>query len=645
MSDFIHLTLPDGKQLQVTKGQTVLEAVQKIGQRLAKDAVSASLDDVLVDLTHKVEKNARLKVHTFSSNEGKETYWHSTSHLMAYAIQELFPTAQVTIGPAIEEGFYYDIDFERSFNQEDLQKIEDKMRELAKQDFPVKRIEMTRSEAIKYFEKKKNHYKVEILNELSEPHVSLYEEGKFTDLCTGPHVTSTGKIVAVKLLKVAGAYWRGDAKNKQLQRIYGISFPSQKEMDEYLKTLEEREARDHRKIAKDMKIFTFNEDIGMGLPLWLPNGEQLFHTLQEFMREEEEKSGYQYVRTPHIAKENVYRQTGHIPYYKDSMYAPIDIEGENYYLKPMNCPHHHKIFSEMIQSYKQLPLRLAEAGNVYRFELSGTMYGIIRARGFTQNDSHNYCTPTQVEDEVVSVLKMNMKLYELFGVKNYWFRLSLPDFEGHPEKYAGDEDRWREAANALRNALKRVGKDAVETKDEAAFYGPKIDIQTKNIKGKEDTIATVQVDIMVPKRMGLSYIDENDKPAIPTVIHRAILGSYERFIAFLLEQTMGKFPLWLAPVQVKVLPLSEKFKTYAENVHTQLKEHKIRADLDSTDQTLNYRIRNAQLEKVPYMLIVGEKEEAGKTVSIRTRDGKQENDLSLHTLIQRLQKEIHEKEQ
>lgn len=639
MTNTIHLTLPDGKQLQVEKGQTVLEAIQKIGARLAQAAISASLDGQLVDLTHKVEKNAAFKVHTFASNEGKETYWHSTSHLMAYAIQELFPGAQFTIGPAIEEGFYYDIDYERPFTPEDLIQIEDKMRELAKKDFPVKRIELTREEAIKHFEKQKNHYKVEILKELEEKRVSIYEEGNFTDLCTGPHVTSTGKIVAIKLLKVAGAYWRGDAKNKQLQRIYGISFPTQKELDEYLKILEEREARDHRKIAKEMKIFTFNEDIGMGLPLWLPNGERLFHTLQEFMREEEERAGYQYVRTPHIAKENVYRQTGHIPYYKDSMYAPIDIEGENYYLKPMNCPHHHKIFSEMVQSYKQLPLRLAEAGNVYRFELSGTMYGIIRARGFTQNDSHNYCTPSQVEDEVVSVLEMNMRLYEKFGVQNYWFRLSLPDFEGHPEKYSGDEQRWRDAADSLRNALKRVGKDATETKDEAAFYGPKIDIQTRNIKGKEDTIATVQVDIMVPKRMGLSYIDENDKPAIPTCVHRAILGSYERFIAFLLEQTMGKFPFWLAPVQTKVLPLSEKFRDYAQHVQESLKNAGVRSELDSTDQTLNYRIRNAQLEKVPYMVIVGEKEAAAKTVSIRTRDGKQENDLTLATLLQRLRHE------
>jgi threonyl-tRNA synthetase len=644
MPETIHLILPDGKQLQVVKGQMVVEAVQKIGARLAKDAIAASLNGVLVDLTKKIEKDAKFKVFTFASNEGKETYWHSTSHLMAYAIQELFPSAKITIGPAIEEGFYYDIDFERSFTPGDLQKIEEKMKELAKKDFPVKRIEMKREEAIRYFEKQKNPYKVEILSELEDKIVSLYEEGNFTDLCTGPHVTSTGKIGAIKLLRISGAYWRGDAKNKQLQRIYGISFQTQKELDEHLKMLEEREARDHRKIGKEMKIFTFNEDVGMGLPLWLPNGEQLLHTLQEFMRKEEEKEGYRYVRTPHIAKENVFRQTGHIPYYKDSMYAPIEIEGENYYLKPMNCPHHHKIFAEMVQSYKQLPLRLAEAGTVYRFELSGTMYGIIRARGFTQNDSHNYCTPTQVEDEVVSVLQMNMRLYEFFGVKNYWFRLSLPDFEGHPEKYSGDEKRWMDAAESLRNAMKRIGKEYVETRDEAAFYGPKIDIQARNIKGKEDTIATVQVDIMVPKRMGLSYIDENDKPAIPTCVHRAILGSYERFIAFLLEQTMGKFPLWLSPVQVKVLPLSEKFRAYGEKVFSELKQNGIRTELDSTDQTLNYRIRNAQLEKVPYMVIVGGKEEEAKTISIRTREEKQENGLKLSDFISRLETEIENKE-
>lgn len=639
----VNLTLPDGKKLQVEKGSTVLQAVEKIGARLAQAAVSASLDERMVDLTAKVEKDAHFKVFTFASSEGKETYWHSTSHLMAYAIQELFPTAKITIGPAIEEGFYYDIDFERSFHEEDLQKIEDKMRELAKKDYPVKRIEMKREDAIKFFEKQKNPYKVEILSELADAHVSLYEEGTFTDLCTGPHVTSTGKIVAIKLLKVSGAYWRGDAKNKQLQRIYGISFPSQKELDEHLRQLEEREARDHRKIAKEMKIFIFNENVGMGLPLWLPNGEQLFHTLQEFMREEEEKSGYRYVRTPHLAKENVYRATGHIPYYKDSMYAPIDIEGENYYLKPMNCPHHHVVYSELVQSYKQLPLRLAEAGTLYRFELSGTMYGIIRARGFTQNDAHLYCTPSQLEDEAVRVLEMNVRIYEQVGMKNYWFRLSLPDFEGHPEKYAGDEDRWMAAAESLRRAMKRINKPFVEVKDEAAFYGPKIDIQSKNIRGKEDTVATVQVDIMVPKRLGLSYTDEHDKPATPTVIHRAILGSYERFIAFLLEQTMGKFPLWLSPVQVKVLPLSEKFASYAEKTFHALKEKGIRAELDSSDQTLNYRIRNAQLEKIPYMVIVGGKEEETHTVSVRTRDGKQLNELKLDAFVHMLEDEIAKK--
>lgn len=644
MSETIHLTLPDGKQLQIVKGQTVLEAVQKIGARLAKDAISASLDGKMVDLTHKVEKDAAFKVFTFSSNEGKETYWHSTSHLMAYAIQELFPSAKFGIGPAIEEGFYYDVDYERNFNDDDLQKIEDKMRELAKNDFPVKRIELSRTDAIKYFEKQKNPYKVEILSELEDKTVSMYEEGNFTDLCTGPHVASTGKIGAVKLLRVSGAYWRGDAKNKQLQRIYGISFPSQKEMDEFLKQVEEREARDHRKIAKEMKIFTFNEDVGMGLPLWLPNGEKLFHTLQEYMREEEEKAGYHYVRTPHVAKEKVYQKTGHIPYYKETMYSPIEIEGENYYLKPMNCPHHHAIFTEMVQSYKQLPYRIAEAGMVYRFELSGTMYGIIRARGFTQNDSHNYITPAQLEDEVVRVLEMNMRVYEKLGMKNYWFRLSLPDFEGHPEKYSGDRERWEMAAHALRKAADRMGKEYVETKDEAAFYGPKIDIQAKNIRGKEDTVATVQVDIMVPKRLGLSYIDESDKPATPVVIHRAILGSYERFIAFLLEQSMGKFPVWLAPVQVKVLPLSEKFRTYGEKIFSEMKNAGIRAELDSTDQTLNYRIRNAQLEKVPYMIIVGEKEESTHAVSIRTRDGNQENGIPFNTFLQRIQNEIKNKE-
>lgn len=638
----VHLTLPDGKQLEVAHGSSVYDAIGKIGKKLQEAAISASLDGKEVDLTHKVEKDAKLVVHTFSSKEGKETYWHSTSHLMAYAITELYPGAQFTIGPAIEEGFFYDIDYELSFTPEDLAKIETKMKELAQKNFPVTRHEWPKQKAIEFFKQKKQHYKVELIQEIPDASVSVYEEGTFSDLCTGPHVTSTGKIVAIKLLKLAGAYWKGDAKNKQLQRIYGISFPTQKELDEYAKTLEEREARDHRKIAKEMKIFTFNEDIGMGLPLWLPNGEQLFHTLQEYMRRVEEEAGYTYVRTPVITKGKMYERTGHIPYYKDSMYAPIEIEGEDYYLRPMNCPHHHAIFSELVRSYKQLPLRLAEPGNVYRFELSGTMHGIIRTRGFTQNDAHLYMRMDQLEDEIMGVVKLNEAIYEKVGVKNYWFRLSLPDFEGHPEKYSGDRERWEAAANALRSAMKKMGKQYVETKDEAAFYGPKIDIQTKNVMGKEDTIATVQVDILVPKRVGLSYIDEKDGKEIPVVIHRAILGSYERFIAFLLEQTMGKFPLWLSPVQVKVLPLSEKFKDYAHEVFAEMKRAGIRAQLDDSDGTLNYRIRDAQMEKVPYMLIVGEKEQAANTISIRTRDGQQENAIPRAQWMQRLKKEIEE---
>ncbi|MFH0970234.1 MAG: threonine--tRNA ligase [Candidatus Diapherotrites archaeon] len=643
MPETVHLTLPDGKKVQIIKGQTALEAVEKIGERLAKDAISAEVDGKLVDLTIRIEHDASFRAFTFNTKEGKETYWHSTSHLMAYAIEEIFPNAIITIGPAIEEGFYYDIDFERPFTPEDLQKIEEKMRELIKKDLPIKRIELPRKDAIRYFEKRKNKYKVEILNELDAENVSLYEEGKFTDLCTGPHVIRTGKIGVVKLLKTAGAYWRGDSKNKQLQRIYGISFPTQKEMNAYLHELEEREKRDHRKIGKEMKIFTFNEDIGIGLPLWMPKGEQLFHTLEEYMREEEEKEEYHYVRTPHIINGKMYEKTGHIPYYTESMYAPIEIEGENYYLKPMNCPHHHAIFSELVQSYKQLPYRIAEAGTVYRFELSGTMYGIIRARGFTQNDSHNYCTMEQVHDEVLRVLKMNIRIYKQLGVSNYWFRLSLPDFEGHPEKYSGDRERWEAAAESLRKAAQHINIPCIETKDEAAFYGPKIDIQTKNIRGKEETIATVQVDIMVPKRIGMHYTDEKDQPATPVVIHRAILGSYERFIAFLLEQTMGKFPTWLSPVQVKVLPLSEKYKKYAQHVHDTLKSHHIRTEMDSTDETLNYRIRNAQMEKIPYMIIVGEKEESEKTISIRTREGKQENGIPFSGFITKIKEEINQK--
>lgn len=634
----IEIGLPGGHKIKTEKGSTILQIAQKIGERLASASISARVNGKKVDLTKKIYENSELILDTFETKEGKETYWHSTSHLLAMAVLELYPSAQITIGPSIEEGFYYDIDYEKNFTPEDLEKIEKKMNELIKRKIEVKRHEWDKPKATHYFEQKKQKYKIELIKEIEDEKVSLYEQGNFIDLCTGPHITNTGKIGFVKLLRVSGAYWKGDSKNKQLQRIYGISFPEKKQLEEYLHVLEEREKRDHRKIGKEMEIFTFSEDIGQGLPLWLPKGEQLFHTLQEFMREEEEKAGYTYVRTPHIIKGKMFEKTGHIPYYKDSMYAPIEIEGENYYLKPMNCPHHHAIYSELIRSYKQLPLRLAEAGNVYRFELSGVMYGIIRARGFTQNDGHIYCTPEQLEDEIVKVVEMNERIYKLMGMKNYWFRLSLPDFEGHPEKYAGDRERWEIGADALRNAMKRLKREYIETSDEAAFYGPKIDIQSKNIRGKEESIATVQVDIMIPKRLGLFYIDEHDKSQIPIVIHRAIFGSYERVIAFLLEQTMGKFPLWLSPTQTIILPLSEKFTGYAEKIQKELMEKGIRSTLDQTNETLNYRIRNAQMKHTPYMIIIGGKEEETSTISTRTREGKQENGIKIEEFIQRLKK-------
>jgi threonyl-tRNA synthetase len=593
---------------------------------------------------------------------------HSLAHIMATAIQELYPKAKFGIGPVVENGFYYDVDLPESLTPEDLDKIESKMHEIVKANYKFEHSEMELDEAISYFKDKKQDYKLDLLEDLKKhgttvakdidrtqlgleegskvDEVSIYTDGPFTDLCRGPHVESTGKVGAFKLMRVSGAYWRGDQKNPQLQRVYGVGFTTKEELKEHLRMLEEAQKRDHRKIGKDMNIFMLSDVVGQGLPLWMPAGETIKHTLMEYMRRKEERLGYRYVSTPVLTGEELYKRSGHAKFYADDMYSLEDREGNKFYLKPMNCPHHHMIFEQMVQSYRDLPLKLAEASGLYRHELSGTLTGLIRVRGaITQNDAHIYVEPKDVKDEFIKVLQLFKEVYAETGITDYWYRLSLPDFG--KDKYEGDKKVWEDASQAIRDALNEFGAKFVEAEGEAAFYGPKLDVQVRNVLGKEDTIATNQVDILVPHRMGLKYTDSEGKEQTPIILHRAILGSYERFIAFLLEHTAGQLPLWLAPEQVRLAPIndSKEIMDYAYSLKGELEAVGLRVSVDGSAESVGKKIRAAGLAKVPYTLVIGEKERESGRVSPRLRQGhgEFEGELSVNEFASALQREVSER--
>jgi threonyl-tRNA synthetase len=593
---------------------------------------------------------------------------HSLAHIMATAIQELYPKAKFGIGPVVENGFYYDVDLPESLTPEDLDKIESKMHEIVKANYKFEHSEMELDEAISYFKDKKQDYKLDLLEDLKKhgttvakdidrtqlgleegskvDEVSIYTDGPFTDLCRGPHVESTGKVGAFKLMRVSGAYWRGDQKNPQLQRVYGVGFTTKEELKEHLRMLEEAQKRDHRKIGKDMNIFMLSDVVGQGLPLWMPAGETIKHTLMEYMRRKEERLGYRYVSTPVLTGEELYKRSGHAKFYADDMYSLEDREGNKFYLKPMNCPHHHMIFEQMVQSYRDLPLKLAEASGLYRHELSGTLTGLIRVRGaITQNDAHIYVEPKDVKDEFIKVLQLFKEVYAETGITDYWYRLSLPDFG--KDKYEGDKKVWEDASQAIRDALNEFGAKFVEAEGEAAFYGPKLDVQVRNVLGKEDTIATNQVDILVPHRMGLKYTDSEGKEQTPIILHRAILGSYERFIAFLLEHTAGQLPLWLAPEQVRLAPIndSKEIMDYAHSLKGELETVGLRVSVDGSAESVGKKIRAAGLAKVPYTLVIGEKERESGRVSPRLRQGhgEFEGELSVNEFASALQREVSER--
>jgi len=616
----INITLPDNSVRSYREGITPQEVADSIGSGLARAVVVAKVDGSLMDLNYQIFNDSALELFTGETPEGHDTLLHSTAHLMAQAVKQLFPDAKVTIGPTIENGFFYDFDLEVSFSDEILEKIEKKMKELARSKQEIVRQEVSVGEAVDVFNELGESYKVEIIEQINtDDIIAIYKQSDFTDLCRGPHVSNTSKIKHFKLLSTSGAYWRGDENNKMLQRIYGTVFSTKEALKTHLQNLEEAKKRDHRKLGKELKLFTFDDEVGPGLPLWLPNGAVMVEELEKLAKESEHKAGYDLVRTPHLTKGILYERSGHLEHYRESMYPAMDVDGIEYYVKPMNCPHHHKIYASSPRSYRDLPVRLAEYGTCYRYEKSGQLFGLMRVRSLQMNDAHIYCTKDQFKDEFLAVCNMYLKYFEIFGIERYSMRLSLHSEDALGKKYVNEPKLWLETEQWVREALLEGGLEFEEVPGEAAFYGPKIDVQVWSAIGKEFTLATNQVDFAVPAKFDLNYVDENGKDQTPLCIHRAPLGTHERFIGFLIEHFGGNFPLWLAPVQAVVLPLSDRFSDYANKVVKALKDEGIRVKLNDRADKIGSKIRQAELDKINYMLIVGDKESSDGTVSIRKR--------------------------
>jgi threonyl-tRNA synthetase len=618
----VQIQFPDGAVRSYEKGITALGIAKSISEGLAKKVLAASIDGEVWDATRPIHQDAALKLLTWDDADGKNTFWHSSAHLLAEAVEMQFPGAKFWVGPALEKGFYYDIDLGgKSIKEEDVVLLEQKMNELAKQANDYIRKEMSKPEAVAYFTEKGDEYKLDLLSGLEDGTITFYTQGGFTDLCRGPHIPNTSAIKAIKITNIAGAFWKGDEKNKMLTRVYGVTFPNQKELDEYLLLLEEAKKRDHRKLGKELGIYTMDDDVGPGLPLWMPNGTIIIEELERLAKETEEAAGYKRVVTPHIAKESMYITSGHLPYYQDSMFPPMELDGTKYYLKAMNCPHHHKIFDAEPKSYKDMPLRLAEYGTCYRYEQSGELFGLMRVRCLHMNDAHIYCTKEQFAQEFRAVNDMYLKYFNIFGIDKYVMRLSLHDPAKLGQKYINEPQLWLETEQMVREVLIETGTPFVEVQDEGAFYGPKIDVQIWSIIGREFTLATNQVDFAQGKRFNLSFTNKDNEPETPLIIHRAPLGTHERFIGFLLEHYAGKFPVWLAPLQAKILPISDKFMPYAQEVLAELRKAGVRAEIDDRNEKIGKKIRDTELMKVPYMLVIGEKETTEGQLSIR-RQGK-----------------------
>lgn len=659
----IKITFPDGNVREYPAGTTALDIAKSISEGLARKVLVAKVNGEVRDAFRPINEDATLQLLSWEDKDGQAAFWHSSAHLMAEALESLFPGVKFGYGPPVENGFYYDVDLGgRKISDEDLAKLEKKMTELAAQNNAYVRKEISKKDALDYFGKKGDEYKVETINELNEGEITFYQQGNFTDLCRGPHIPNTGFIKAVKLTNIAGAYWKGNENNKQLTRIYGVTFPKQKELDEYLKMVEEARKRDHRKIGKELEIFAFDDDVGPGMPLWLPNGAIIIEQLEALAKKTEEAAGYHRVKTPHIARESMYLKSGHLPYYAESMFPPMsllaesvkkderpinkedikkelfagdltpekidavfdkllkareDLPQDRYYLKSMNCPHHHKIFDAVPRSYKDLPLRLAEYGTCYRYEQSGELFGLMRVRSLNMNDAHIYCTEEQFASEFRAVNDMYLRYFKIFGIDKYVMRFSTHAPEKLGQKYVNEPELWKKTEDMVRRVLIDAKIPYIEVPDEAAFYGPKIDVQIWSVIGREFTLATNQVDFAQPLRFGLTYTTRNNQTETPICIHRAPLGTHERFIGFLIEHYAGNFPVWLAPKQVSILPIADRHVEYSKSVMEKLKAQRIRVVLDDTSEKIGKKIRDAEVKKIPYMLVIGDKEQQEGKVSVR----------------------------
>lgn len=631
----INIKLKDGSVKSFESGSTILDIARDISEGLARVALAAEVNGELRDLRTPLHEDCEINILTFDTEGGKHTYWHTASHIMAQAVKRLFPGVKLAIGPAIDNGFYYDFDLDRTFTPEDMAAIEKEMQNIIREDLPIERFTLPRDKALELM--KDEPYKVELINELpGDAEISFYRQGDFTDLCAGPHLLSTGKVKAVKLMQLAGAYWRGNEKNKMLQRIYGIAFPKASQLEEYLKLLEEAEKRDHRRLGKELDLFSFDEEVGPGLVLWHPKGAKVRMRIEDFWRKQHIKNGYDIVYTPHIGRGQLWETSGHLGFYNDSMYSPMDIDGQNFYVKPMNCPFHIAIYKSRLHSYRDLPYRWAELGTVYRYEKSGVLHGLLRVRGFTQDDAHIFCAPEQMPEEIRRVLKFCLFMLKSFGFSDYKIYISTKP----KDKFVGDENMWAEATKALMEAVAAEGLECDIDEGGGAFYGPKIDIKIKDALNREWQCSTIQFDFNEPERFDMTYVAQDGSRKRPYMIHRALLGSIERFFGVLLEHYAGAFPVWLAPVQAKIIPILEKHQEFAEKVAKKLTDRDIDVEIDARNEKIGLKIREAQLQKVPYMLVIGDKEVESNTVSVRSRKDGDMSSMDVDAFVEKIAVEI-----
>ena len=637
----LELVLPDGSKRIVDKGITGYQVAESISPRLAREALSVTLNNEILDLNRELPDSGSFKINTWDDEDGKYAFWHSSAHLLAEAAQELYPDVRFGIGPPIANGYYYDMDFgDRRITPEDLQRIEEKMTELARTKSEFQRVEISKDDAISYFTEKNDPYKLDLLKDLEDGTITLYKQGNFTDLCRGPHIPNSDRVKAIKLMSLAGAYWRGDSDSKQLTRIYGVSFPKKSMLDEYLALLEEAKKRDHKKLGKELGIYMIDSMIGTGLPVWLPNGTILRRTLEAFLRDEQANRGYQEVITPHIGNLSLYKTSGHYPYYADSQYDPIKVDDEEYLLKPMNCPHHHRIYSNKMRSYRDLPVRLSEFGTVYRYEQSGELTGLTRVRGFTQDDAHIYCTQDQLKDEIKNCIELTQLVFKTFDMP-VDIRLSYRDDD--ETKFGGDAEYWERAQKEIREVVDEMGLEYTVAQGEASFYGPKIDFIIRDAIGRKWQLGTVQVDYVMPERFDLTYIGADNQKHRPVIIHRAPFGSMERFVSILIEHFAGNFPLWLSPVQAVLIPVSDAFNELCEDYLKAFKKEGMRVEINERSEQIGSKIREAETSKVPYMLIVGDKEKQNRSVSVRKHRKGDIGQFTLTDFINRLKDEINNK--